>query len=99
MTLDPLPLSRLQFGWHILLPAFTIGLAAYIAYLEGTYFVTGREIYFRISTIWTKVFPPNPSHKGRGNICNNLHCTMVMALRFFAQASGVDAGSVGRSLP
>ncbi len=60
MTLDPLLLSRLQFvwviGWHILLPAFTIGLAAYIAYLEGTYFVTGREIYFRISTFWTKVF-------------------------------------------
>jgi cytochrome bd ubiquinol oxidase subunit I len=60
MTLDPLLLSRLQFvwviGWHILLPAFTIGLAAYIAYLEGTYFVTGREIYFRISTFWTRVF-------------------------------------------
>ena len=60
MTLDPLLLSRLQFvwviGWHILLPAFTIGLAAYIAYLEGTYLVTGREIYFRISTFWTKVF-------------------------------------------
>jgi cytochrome bd ubiquinol oxidase subunit I len=60
MTLDPLLLSRLQFvwviGWHIVLPAFTMGLAAYIAYLEGTYFVTGREIYFRISTFWTKVF-------------------------------------------
>jgi cytochrome d ubiquinol oxidase subunit I len=60
MVLDPLLLSRLQFvwviGWHILLPAFTVGLAAYIAYLEGTYFVTGREIYFRISTFWTKVF-------------------------------------------
>jgi cytochrome d ubiquinol oxidase subunit I len=60
MTLDPLLLSRLQFvwviGWHILLPAFTVGLAAYIAYLEGTWFVTGREIYFRISTFWTRVF-------------------------------------------
>jgi hypothetical protein len=32
MTLDPLILSRVQFvwviGWHILLPAFTIGLGA-----------------------------------------------------------------------
>jgi cytochrome d ubiquinol oxidase subunit I len=60
MTLDPLLLSRLQFvwviGWHILLPAFTLGLAAYIAYLEGTWLVTGREIYLRISTFWTKVF-------------------------------------------
>ena len=27
------------------------------------------------------------------------YCTMVIALRFFAQASGVESGSVGRSLP
>ena len=48
MTLDPLILSRLQFAWviawHILLPAFTVGLASYIALLEGLYFVTGKEI-------------------------------------------------------
>jgi cytochrome d ubiquinol oxidase subunit I len=60
MTLDPLLLSRLQFawviGWHIMLPAFTVGLAAYITFLEGAWFVTGREIYFRISTFWTRVF-------------------------------------------
>ena len=60
MTLDPLLLSRLQFvwvvAWHILLPALTVGLASYIAVMEGTYFVTGREIYFRISTFWTRVF-------------------------------------------
>ena len=39
MTLDPLILSRLQFfwviGWHILLPAFTIGLASFIAVMEA----------------------------------------------------------------
>ena len=49
MTLDPLVLSRLQFAWvvawHILLPAVTIGLASYIALLEGIYFTTGKEIY------------------------------------------------------
>lgn len=60
MTLDPLLLSRLQFfwvvAWHILLPAFTIGLASYIAVLEGLSFFTGREMYFRISTFWTKIF-------------------------------------------
>ena len=42
MDLDPLFLSRLQWGWvigwHILLPAFTVGLASYIAVLEGLYF-------------------------------------------------------------
>ena len=60
MSLDPLFLSRLQFAWvmawHILLPAFTVGLASYIAVLEGLYFTTGRELYFRLSTLWTKVF-------------------------------------------
>jgi cytochrome d ubiquinol oxidase subunit I len=60
MELDPLLLSRLQFAWviawHILLPAFTIGLASYIAFLEGLYFITRREIYFRISSMWIKIF-------------------------------------------
>ncbi|HSW94083.1 MAG TPA: cytochrome ubiquinol oxidase subunit I [Gammaproteobacteria bacterium] len=60
MHLDPLILSRLQFAWvvafHILLPAFTVGLASFIALLEGTYLVTGRERYFRISLFWTKIF-------------------------------------------
>ena len=60
MELDPLTLSRLQFAWliawHILLPAFTVGLASYIAFLEGLYFGTRREIYFRISVMWTKIF-------------------------------------------
>ena len=60
MTLDPVILSRLQFGWviawHILLPAFTVGIASYIALLEGLYFFTGKEIYFRISSFWTRIF-------------------------------------------
>lgn len=60
MQLDPLILSRLQFAWvvgfHILLPAFTVGLASYIALLEGVYFATQREIYYRISVFWTKIF-------------------------------------------
>jgi cytochrome d ubiquinol oxidase subunit I len=43
-------------AWHILLPAFTVGLASYIAVLEGLYFVTGREIWFRISGFWTRIF-------------------------------------------
>lgn len=60
MHLDPLLLSRLQFAWvvafHILLPAFTVGLASYIAVLEGLYFFTKQDVYFRISVFWTKIF-------------------------------------------
>jgi cytochrome bd ubiquinol oxidase subunit I len=60
MDLDPLLLSRLQWawviGWHILLPAFTVGLASYIAVLEGLYLFTGREVWLRISRYWTLIF-------------------------------------------
>lgn len=56
----PLLLSRFQFAWviawHILLPALTVGLASYIAFVEGLYFFTRREAYFRISSFWTKIF-------------------------------------------
>ena len=60
MTLDPVFLSRLQWAWviawHILLPAFTVGLASYIAVLEGLYFFTGWKIWHRISGFWTRIF-------------------------------------------
>jgi cytochrome bd ubiquinol oxidase subunit I len=60
MELDPVLLSRVQWGWviswHILLPAFTVGLASYIAVLEALYFFTRREIWFRISGFWTRIF-------------------------------------------
>ena len=55
----PVLLSRLQFawviGWHILLPAFTVGMASYIAILEGLHAVTGRDVYLRISTFWIRI--------------------------------------------
>ncbi|WP_204848291.1 cytochrome ubiquinol oxidase subunit I [Rhodopila globiformis] len=60
MHLDPLFLSRLQWSWviawHIMLPAFTVGLASYIAVLEGLHFFTREEIWFRISGFWTRIF-------------------------------------------
>jgi cytochrome bd ubiquinol oxidase subunit I len=60
MELDPLVLSRIQFAFivsfHILFPAFTIGLAHWIVVLEGIYLTTGRELYLRLSWFWTKIF-------------------------------------------
>jgi cytochrome bd ubiquinol oxidase subunit I len=60
MTAGALLLSRLQFawviGWHILLPAFTVGCASYIAVLEGLYLFTDRELYLRLSSFWTRIF-------------------------------------------
>jgi cytochrome d ubiquinol oxidase subunit I len=60
MTLDPLLLSRIQFawviGWHILLPAFTVGAASYIALLEGLHLATARSVYLRVSNFWIRIF-------------------------------------------
>src|SRR6516164_3108746 len=59
ITFNPALLSRFQFawviGWHILLPAFTVGLGSFIAVLEGLKLVTGRDVYVRISTFWIKI--------------------------------------------
>jgi cytochrome d ubiquinol oxidase subunit I len=58
--MDPLLLSRIQFAFliafHFLLPAFTIGLASYIAVLEGLYLWRRREVYLRISAFWIRIF-------------------------------------------
>jgi cytochrome d ubiquinol oxidase subunit I len=60
VALDPVFMSRLQFAWvmalHILLPAFTVGLAAYIAVLEGTYLATRRPVFLNISKFWIRIF-------------------------------------------
>ena len=60
MSLDPVILSRLQFvwviAWHILLPAFTVGLASFIAFMEGRYFFSHRDVYLRISKFWIRIF-------------------------------------------
>ena len=57
---DPVMLSRLQFGFvvsfHIIFPAFTIGLAAWLATLEGMRLATGQVIYRQVFDFWQKVF-------------------------------------------
>ena len=48
MELDPVRLSRVQFAFvisfHIIFPAFTIGLAAWLAPLEGARLLTGNQL-------------------------------------------------------
>ncbi|MFO7189911.1 MAG: cytochrome ubiquinol oxidase subunit I [Pseudomonadota bacterium] len=60
MEADPLFLSRLQFAFlivfHFLLPAFTIGLASYIAVLEGVHLWTRNPVYLRLSNFWIRMF-------------------------------------------
>ena len=57
---DALLLARIQFGFtvsfHIVFPALTIGLASYLAVLEGLWLKTGREVYLDLYHFWLKVF-------------------------------------------
>ncbi|MGI9046646.1 MAG: cytochrome ubiquinol oxidase subunit I, partial [Burkholderiales bacterium] len=60
MDFDPLLLSRIQFAFvvsfHILFPAFTIGLANYLAMLEALWLKTGKEKYRELFRFWVKIF-------------------------------------------
>src|SRR5215469_6342233 len=60
MKFDPVFLSRLQFAFvvsfHIIFPAFTIGLAAWQATIEGVRLATGNAVYRRVFDFWLKVF-------------------------------------------
>jgi len=57
---DPIVLARIQFAFtvsfHILFPAFTIGLASYLAVLEGLWLVTRREVYLQTYKYWLSIF-------------------------------------------
>jgi cytochrome bd ubiquinol oxidase subunit I len=60
LGLDATILARAQFAFtvtfHIIFPAFTIGLASYIATLEGVWFFGNDERYHRLARYWTKIF-------------------------------------------
>jgi len=53
-------LSRIQFGFtisfHIIFPAFTIGLAAWLTFLEALHLRTGRSVYRVLFEFWLKIF-------------------------------------------
>ena len=53
-------LARWQFAFtvsfHIVFPAFSIGLASYLAVLEGLWLATGRAVYHDLFQYWLKIF-------------------------------------------
>jgi len=58
--MDALLLSRIQFGFvisfHILFPAFTIGLASWLAFLEFRWLRTREAIWRDLYFFWLKIF-------------------------------------------
>ena len=57
---DAVLLARIQFGFtisfHFIFPAFTIGLASYLAVLEALWLKTGRAVYIDLYKYWLKIF-------------------------------------------
>ncbi|WJR78902.1 cytochrome ubiquinol oxidase subunit I [Bradyrhizobium sp. NP1] len=57
---DAVTIARAQFAFtmsfHIIFPAFTIGLASYLAVLEALWLATGREVFINLFNYWLKIF-------------------------------------------
>ena len=90
--LEALELARVQFAFtisfHIIFPAITIGLASYLAVLEGLWLKTKRELYRDLYHFWLKIFAVN---FGMGVVSG-----IVMAYQFGTNWSAFSefAGSV-----
>jgi cytochrome d ubiquinol oxidase subunit I len=60
MTLDTTTLSRLQFAftiaYHIMWPAYSIGIAGFIVLLNGLWLRTGRTVYRDLMRFWIRLF-------------------------------------------
>ena len=57
---DALLLARAQFAFtvsfHFIFPAFSIGLASYLAVLEGLWLATKRTVFLTLFKYWLKIF-------------------------------------------
>ena len=57
---DALNIARVQFAFtvafHIIFPAFTIGLASYLFVLNGMHYFTRNAVYLDLFNYWKKIF-------------------------------------------
>jgi len=60
MDLSALNLARWQFAFtvsfHFIFPAFSIGLASYLAVLQGLFLATGENTYHHLFLFWRRIF-------------------------------------------
>ncbi len=58
--MDALLLSRIQFGFvisfHVLFPAFTIGLSSWLAFLEWRWLRTRQDVWRELYFFWLRIF-------------------------------------------
>src|SRR5213075_2091272 len=68
---DAVVLARAQFAFtmsfHIVFPAFSIGLASYLAVLEALWLWTGREVFINLFNYWLKIFAVAFGMRGVGH--------------------------------
>jgi cytochrome d ubiquinol oxidase subunit I len=90
--LDAFHLARIQFAFtvsfHIIFPAITIGLASYLAVLEGLWLKSKNPVWRSLYHFWSKIFAVN---FGMGVVSG-----LVMAYQFGTNWSGFSqfAGSI-----
>src|SRR3978361_728861 len=57
---DAVNLARAQFAFtvsfHFIFPSFSIGLASYLAVLEGLWLKTGKHVYIDLFRYWVRIF-------------------------------------------
>src|SRR5579864_7447542 len=60
MNLDPTVLARIQFAFtvsfHIIFPTISIGLATFLAIMEGLWLKTKDPLYLQIYRFWLGIF-------------------------------------------
>ena len=60
MNLDPAILARIQFAFtvsfHIIFPTISIGLAMFLAIVEGLWLKTKDPLYLQIYRFWLGIF-------------------------------------------
>ncbi len=58
--MDAILLARIQFAFtisfHIIFPVFSIGLASYLAMLNGLSLLTGKQVFEDLFNYWKKIF-------------------------------------------
>ncbi|MEP6557437.1 MAG: cytochrome ubiquinol oxidase subunit I [Burkholderiales bacterium] len=93
--LDALMLARIQFGFtiafHIIFPALTIGMASYLAVLEGLWLVKKQTHYRDLYHFWSKAFA----------VCFGMGVVsgLVMAYQFGTNWSGFSTFAGGVTGP
>ena len=96
MDVTALILSRIQFAFtvsfHIIFPAFTIGLAAWLTVLEAMHLATGRPAYRVVFEFWLKIFGVA---FGLGVVRNLFAITLPPPFGSLINSDNLGAGEVG----